>query len=331
MKKVADYLRVREWIDSKVTMILGIAAYFLCLDKADIADWFQVLIVYFLFLSMFLALSYVFNDYTDLEIDKKAGKTKVIASVPKWLIYVSFTAMILIGDVPILLLVEKKILCLCVIVFITIFGLAYSFPGIRFKERGALGLVECSFAQRCFPLVLILFFVDLHKTDLILWGMWFALSFIDGLRYILIHQYIDRENDRNTRTHTFVLDKQVNIRKTIVCLCLFETVICAALLAPLAMEYPVIVAIGVVICALLEFCIYKVLNVFAKKDWMVSFDSVPLESFLNIIMPVMVGICMMKTHVWAGIFVVFILVCCIRAIKAKKDIVAVYIDSRISG
>lgn len=330
MKRVADFLRIREWIDSKVTMILGAAAYFLCLDKADIVDWFTVLIVYFLFLSMFMALSYVFNDYTDLETDKRAGKTKVIASVPKRLVYVSFAAMILVGDVPVLMLVEKKLLCLCMIVLITMFGLAYSLPGIRFKERGALGLVECSFAQRCFPLVLILFFMDFNKTNLIMWMIWFVLSFVDGLRYILIHQYIDQENDRNTGTHTFVLDKQVNIRRTIVCLCLLEILACTILLIPLTMEYPVIVAVGMVICALLEFCIYKVLNVFAKKDWMVSFDSVPLEAFFNIIMPVMVGICMMKINAWAGIFVVFILACCVRAIKAKKDIVAVYIDSRIS-
>ena len=327
MKKVANYLRIREWIDSKVTMILGVAAYFMCLEKADIADWFKILIAYFLFLSMFLALSYTFNDYTDLEIDKKAGKVKVIASVPKWLIYGSFVAMILIGDIPILFMVEKKALCFCVIVLITIFGLAYSFPGIRFKERGALGLVECSFAQRCFPLVLILFFMNLNKTNLILWMVWFVLSFIDGLRYILIHQYIDRENDRSTGTHTFVLDKQMNIRKTIVSLLLIETIGCVLLLIPLATEYRVIVSVGVIVSAFLEYCIYEVLNVFAKKDWLVSFDSVPLEAFLNIIMPVMLGICMMKINLLAGFFVLFILVCCYRAIRSKLDIVAVYVKS----
>ncbi len=323
MKKVADYLRIREWIDSKVTMILGVAAYFLCLKGTDISDWFKSLGSYFLFLSMFLALSYVFNDYTDLEIDKKAGKVKVITSVPKWLIYVSFVVMILIGNVPVLLLVEKKMICLCLIVLITIFGLAYSLPGIRFKERGLLGLIECSFAQRCFPLFLILFFMDINKINLILWTGWLVISFIDGLRYILIHQYIDRENDRNTGTHTFVLDKQVNIRKIIICLLLIEVLGCMALLIPLVVKYPVIVGIGVVVCIILEYCIYRVLNVLAKKDWLVSFDSVPLEAFLNIIMPVMIGICMMKTNLKTIFFVLFILICCINAIKAKFDIVAV--------
>ena len=325
MRKLAEFLRVREWIDSKVTMSLGIAAYFLCLDGADIADWFKVLVAYFLFLSMFLALSYVFNDYTDLEIDKQAGKTKVITSVPKWLIYVSFVVMILIGDVPFLLLVDNRIICLGVIFLITIFGLAYSLPGIRFKEKGILGLVECSFAQRCFPLFLILFFMNINRINLILWVGWLLISFIDGLRYILIHQYIDQENDRNTGTHTFVLDKQINIRKTIVCLLLTEVLGSMALLSPLAVKYPVIVGIGVVVCIVLESCIYRVLNVLAKKDWLVSFDSVPMEAFFNIIMPVMIGICMMTTNLNSIYFVLFILICCINAIKAKLDIVAVLI------
>ena len=325
MSKVFDYLRIKEWIDSKVTMILGVVAYFLCINKVDSIQCLKILTVYFLFLSMFLALSYVFNDYADMDIDRKAGKIKVISSVPKWLVVLSFGVMILIGDVPVLLLVERKVLCFCIIVLITAFGLAYSFPGIRFKERGVLGLVECSFAQRCLPLTPILLFIELRKTNIILWILWFLLSFFDGLRYILIHQYIDQENDRKTGTHTFVLERQVNIRKTIKLAFIIDIVGCAIILIPLARQYPIIVAIGVVLCILLELCVYKVLNVFAKKDWMVSFDSVPLETFFNIIMPVMIGLCMMKINGLMILFVLFILECNVRAIKAKLDIVAVYI------
>ena len=74
MKKVMSYLRLDEWMSSKVTMMLGIQAYFICINREDITAAAMELIVYFLFLSMFLALSYVSNDFSDLEADRMAGK-----------------------------------------------------------------------------------------------------------------------------------------------------------------------------------------------------------------------------------------------------------------
>ena len=155
---------------------------------------------------------------------------------------------------------------------------------------------------------------------MLLWALWFVLSFVDGLRYILIHQYIDQENDRATETHTFVADRQVNIRKYILGLYVVENICCVLLLLPLLREHAWVVALGVAFHVALEFCIYQVLNVYAKKDWMVSFDSVPLEAFLNMILPMMFGICLMKTSLWAGLFSLFILLCCYRALGIKLGI-----------
>ena len=102
-----------------------------------------------------------------------------------------------------------------------------------------------------------------------------SFPFLDGLRYILIHQYIDRENDRATGIHTFVSDSRVNIRKGILCLCILEAVCCILLLIPLLPEYAAVVIAGLLFNLLLEFCIWQVLNVYAGKDWLVSYDSVP--------------------------------------------------------
>ena len=86
MKTLIRYLRADEWMSSKVTMMLGTAAYFLCINGRDMLTACRELAVYFLFLAMFLAISYVSNDFSDLEIDKKAGKKKVIAQLPRWVI-----------------------------------------------------------------------------------------------------------------------------------------------------------------------------------------------------------------------------------------------------
>ena len=54
MEAVIKYLRVDEWMSSKVTMMLGIQAYFICHDQTDALAACKELRVYFLFLSMFL-------------------------------------------------------------------------------------------------------------------------------------------------------------------------------------------------------------------------------------------------------------------------------------
>ena len=111
MEAVIKYLRVDEWMSSKVTMMLGIQAYFICLDQTDALAACKELLVYFLFLSMFLAVSYVANDFSDLEIDKMAGKKKVIGNLPRWAVWLSFLLMALAGDVPILLYADNNLLC----------------------------------------------------------------------------------------------------------------------------------------------------------------------------------------------------------------------------
>ena len=325
MKRVAQYLRIGEWMSSKVIMMLGALAYFVCLSDIEMAGAVRQLVVYFLFLSMFLAISYVVNDLSDLESDRKAGKQKVIAGLPRRVVWISLGAMLLAGDVPIMAVAYDKTACLLLIAITTFLGLAYSVPGIRFKEKGAWGLVECSFAQRCMPLTLILLFIERNRTNILLWVLWFLLSFLNGIRYILIHQYIDRENDRASGTHTFVLDRQVGIRQWILYCCVAEFVCCAALLIPLMRDYAPVVVVGVLASLVLEYCICQVLNVMAKKDWLVSFDSVPLELFYNIVFPLCLGICMMKKSVWAALFCAFTFICTFRSFKVKLGIAMVYI------
>ena len=329
MKALINYLRVDEWLNSKVTMTVAVAAYFICVNQRDVAAASVELLVYFIFLCMFLAISYVANDFSDIEIDRKAGKKKVIANMPKAAVWISLILMGIIGVVPIMLYVENKILGALLILITVFLGVAYSAPGIRFKERGFLGILECSFAQRCMPVVLLWLFLDLNAKNIFLWTLWFLISFLDGLRYILIHQYIDQDNDRETGVHTYVSDTRPNIRRNIIWILSVEIGLCILLLIPLIRVHTWIVIIGILVTLILEFCIYKTLYVYAGKDWLVSFDSVPLEAFLNIILPVMLGICMMKTNLLAGLFVVIIIICSYKLLKTKIDISMVYIKSKL--
>ncbi|MCH5161958.1 MAG: UbiA family prenyltransferase [Clostridiales bacterium] len=330
MVKVIKYLRLDEWISSKVAMLLGALAYFICLGNPGITAALMQLGIYFVFLFALSAVCYILNDLFDIEVDKKAGKKKVIAKIPKWAVWLTVIIIAAGGNVPIFLYVQNKILC-AVIVFVNYaFGVSYSLPGLRFKERGIPGLIECSLAQRCVPLSVFFLFRTFGALDWVLWSGWFVLSFMNGLRYILIHQYIDRRSDKMSGVHTFVSDRQIGIRKAIVALFALECVFAAGLLVPVAMRYPVIISVGVAVWLILEFCTYQVLNVFAKKDWMVTFDSVPLEALLNVIMPVMFGICMMTMSAWAITFSAFILLCCLRTLWVKLKLVGIYVKSKVN-
>ena len=328
--KLFKYLRIDEWISSKVTMMLGTMAYFICLNKTRITDAMLELSVYFLFLFALSAVCYILNDFFDIEIDKKAGKKKIIAGMPKWVVWLTVIAIASAGTVPVFIFSKNVILCSAIVFLNYLFGVCYSVPGLRFKERSVWGLIECSLAQHCVPLSVLFLFERIDGLNLILWGIWFVLSFMNGLRYILIHQYIDRENDRAADVHTFVADSQVGIKKIIVALCCLEGALGIGLLAPLFLDNVAVICVGVLLNAGLEFCIYEVLNVFAKKDWMVSFDSVPLEAFFNIIMPIMFGICMMKISIWGIAFSAFILLCCLRALAVKIGIALVYVKSKLT-
>jgi 4-hydroxybenzoate polyprenyltransferase len=76
----------------------------------------------------------------------------------------------------------------------------YSLPPLRFKERGILGLIVASIAQRSLP-GLVFFATYRHwETDTLLFSF---LYFFVGLRWIIAHQIWDFENDSNSGVRTF--------------------------------------------------------------------------------------------------------------------------------
>ena len=84
MKKIIDYFRVIEWYDSKIPfMLCGYIFNIILAGDRDVGDITIKFILYFIYLSAFLSFSYLINDYSDMEADKKAGKKKVIFDVDK--------------------------------------------------------------------------------------------------------------------------------------------------------------------------------------------------------------------------------------------------------
>ena len=330
MKKLISYLRVEEWLTSKVTLMVGILLFFSYVNSTCVGDVVKNTIAYFLSVSMFLAISYVANDFSDIDVDIKAGKKKVIAEMPKCIVWISFFLMFLIGNIPIIMLAKNKIICSIIILITYVLGLSYSTLGLRFKERGIWGLIECSFAQRCMPLFLIICIEPIKDFSVFYLIGWIIISFIDGLRYILIHQVLDMDNDIKSGVNTFVTQKRNNFKNVIVAFFILEIFIIMAVMIPMWIDMPILLACICVVYALFEFCIYMVLNVYAKKNWFVTFDSVPLETFFNVLFPITIGIFMAKTLGWMMIiYCILVIIICFRSFKIKLDIAAIFIKSKM--
>lgn len=324
MKKIISYLRINEWLASKVTMMLGVFSYFLYMNEISGLSALIGIEVYFLYVAAFLAISYIANDYSDIEVDKKAGKEKVISKLKTWQIWLSFVLIFIVGNLPLLAYCDNKIFAGILMVVTYILGLSYSTLGIRFKEKGIWGLIECSFAQKCAPLVVICVLIPFNKTQLIMLVGWMIVSFLDGLRYIIIHQVVDLENDLKSGVVTYVMQKKKNYRKLLATLFIFDIIGTLFILLPIAYEHIVLSLIAVLLFTLLEFGIYKVLNVFAKKDWFCTFDSVPFEAFLNCGMPLLIGICLALSNYYILAYIIFLLVVSFKPIRIKLDIAKIF-------
>ena len=304
--------------------MMGILLLFCFCINVEFEEAIVKTAAYFLYISMFLAISYVVNDFSDIEIDKKAGKKKVIANMPKWLVWLSLIVMAVVGNFGVIIYSKNLMLCIVLIILTYFLGLAYSSMGIRFKERGIWGL-----AQRCMPLLIIPALFDFDSLLMLLLSGWILLSFIDGLRYIIIHQVNDLENDVATGVNTYVSRKRGNYRKIIIGLLISEIILTFILFIPLLMRKTIIAVTFILLNLGLEYCIYVVIQKYAKKDIFLTYDSVPMEAFYNILFPLLMGICMMSIDIRWAVALLIIIVICIKSFVVKCKIAAVYINSRL--
>ena len=201
--------------------------------------------------------------------------------------------------------------------------------GIRFKERGLLGLIECSFAQRCMPLLIIFVLVKTDGPLIVMLLGWMVLSFVDGLRYIIIHQVNDLENDIASGVDTYVIRKRGDYRKVLLGLLILELIITVFLLTPLWKRTVVLTSAFILFNIALEYCVYVVIQKYAQKDIFLTFDSVPMEAFYNTLFPVLSGLSLVIIDIrWIILTVVLFLVSC-KSFVVKCKIALIFIKSKV--
>lgn len=328
LTNIQKYLRTSDWLDSKVPFMIAVALFLYLFSEANIPDnrLYINLGAYFLYISMFLAFSYVINDFTDIDIDRKVGKQKVMHKLPKSIVVISMIAMILLGTIPLIIVVEKKLILFCFTIFLYLSGAAYSVHWLfRFKERGLIGLIECSVAQKCLPLIPLIFIFSVKWYYLLIFML---LSFVNGLRYILIHQAVDYENDIKSGVKTFVSEGHNRYKIAIIVAFIIECILLLSVFINLALEYHFIFAVILIYC-IFEKIISIVVEKYMSVDWFCTFLAVPLEALYNVIFPILMATIFTIRDFKFIVMLAFLALLTAKCFMGKLAFVKVYVKSKI--
>jgi cytochrome P450 PksS len=186
----AEIARWGEWYDSKLPVFLAGLCYAGLAAGGEpdaIAGGIGWLVVLF---CCYAAFGHIVNDYADREVDRKAGKVRALSRLgePAALAAVAVPAA---GAIAIALWrFDRGTIALTAAALAV--AAAYSLPPARLKTRGILGLAAATLAQRTAPMAIA--FQSFECWDIAAAAM-VVLTTCIGLRFILIHQFLDRDND----------------------------------------------------------------------------------------------------------------------------------------
>ena len=270
-------------------------------------------LTYFVYLFTFLGFGYAINDYSDREIDKKVGKTNIMADLPGWKCNI-ILILLVSGCLPFAIMTRSN-LSVSLLLIVYFFGAAYSVEPFRFKEKGVAGLLVSSFAQRAIPLLPLIGILKSYWSAVFVSG---AIGFFVGLRYILIHQYEDIENDKLTGVETYALNHESNIA-TLIYGSLFFEIVLVFFLELFFMSFFVVYALTT-LCIIQSIFAYHTIQHIYQKNYFLSFICVPFEDLYNFYLPLSLLICLScQNPVWI-FHIIMLIVISTKEMKNKLKI-----------
>lgn len=198
--------RTNTWWNAVVPQVLG-WVYLLSQHKS-LRTVLVLNAFFFVALICISAFGYLFNDYCDIEADRKAGKHNLLNNYSKPIRVFIVLLPLLIGSAAWHLtypgMVESVLFCLQILALIL-----YSLPPIRLKERGAAGVIADAFYGHVNPVFITIFwhmhFAARPTWFVVLLSVVFVVTVLKGIRNILLHQIDDRKADRRADVQTFVV------------------------------------------------------------------------------------------------------------------------------
>lgn len=146
---------------------------------------------------------YVINSYADRESDARVGKHPEALYFSKRQIQ-AILAVFAIPSIAIpLSFHDIRIWILCITTFLLV--TFYSLKPLRFKERGAFGIITAALTQRTLPFLLFVFLIPNHDP-IIAYFLLLWLSLI-GIAIIMTHQFSDFDKDRKSDVNTWAVER----------------------------------------------------------------------------------------------------------------------------
>lgn len=205
MSKIGKLIRWKEWKTSKLPLVFLFSYYILFVKRAFTFDILLTFFNFVGFMVFYASFGYMINDFSDIEIDKKAGKQKIIAQMKPIWVKMLLVCIALIGFLMTIPFWDNFIIPI-IVVIMYFFCAFYSLPPLRFKEKGWFGLIVASITQRTFPALLCS--IIFGYFDWIIFLL-LILYLIIGIRKIIVHQLKDYENDLKGKVQTYITSKRL--------------------------------------------------------------------------------------------------------------------------
>jgi len=199
MRRLPKLIRWNDWYDSKLPLFFLAYYYLLLIHHQVLPQNLVLLLPLGIFFASLSSFGYMLNDYYDRFIDKISGKENVMGSLSARQQVLALVTVLSTGLIAFIPFYHYQFAVMALF-FSYISSILYSMRPFRLKEKGILGIICVSLAQRVFPLLIVFSIFEHFRLDTLIF---LALSFLIGLRWILIHQLLDRDKDIQTKVETF--------------------------------------------------------------------------------------------------------------------------------
>jgi 4-hydroxybenzoate polyprenyltransferase len=197
------YARPGNWWFSKIPPLLAVAYLAVLNQDIDFGRAILLLGCFVFSVSCVAAYGHAINDTFDVEQDRQAGKANAMAALGWSGRFVLIGAFLCAGFLP-ALLAGYPASAVLLLALNYVGPAAYSLPGIRLKERGISGVICDAVSSHVTPTLFVLFVFGAPQTGQFAFSvavtLWAAAL---GIKGILHHQILDRENDIRSGTATF--------------------------------------------------------------------------------------------------------------------------------
>lgn len=198
--------RSHEWWDHKTPQVLSLGyATAIVLNSSLFTLLGTGFLTVFVCLIVIAVYASIINDLTDMEIDRLCGKSNLMTKLsPGIRLLILSSALVLVMMAAWYIYPDSYSVIFYLLIAITIS--LYSFPPVRLKKRGIWGVLSCGAAEHLFPTLFTVSIVY-HLSGSPIRPIWLCatgiLSLMYGIRSILWHQFLDRENDQQSAIRTF--------------------------------------------------------------------------------------------------------------------------------